>query len=208
MSIKSVFAAVLISAVVLLASGIRSAFAFPISDPDFQSPTVNSTSQYAYPAAGWLTSSTTGGNGVFDEGSYTVTTPDPVGFTQAGYINGWIAQQIGVVMSNPTTYTIGYDLWQGNTTVELVQGTPTGTVLASADSIATGNSWTQFTKTLVPVGGTPGQPLFLEFMHDADGSSQTFITGITGVTPEPSSFILGGLGLIGLVVAARRRRKA
>jgi MYXO-CTERM domain-containing protein len=42
----------------------------------------------------------------------------------------------------------------------------------------------------------------------SDGTADSFTVNIVGaaVTPEPSAFILGGLGLVGLLVAARRRK--
>ncbi len=57
--------------------------------------------------------------------------------------------------------------------------------------------------TVVPVSGTISIT-----SHATDGGGDTLhYYGFTVTTPEPSTFVLGGLGLLGLLLAARRRRQ-
>jgi hypothetical protein len=45
--------------------------------------------------------------------------------------------------------------------------------------------------------------------NDQNGANNSMQLNATiNFTPEPSSFVLGGLGVVGLLIAARRRRKA
>ncbi len=54
-------------------------------------------------------------------------------------------------------------------------------------------------------GATPGETITIGATQGPNGTAT--IAGIT-FTPEPSSFILCGLGAVGLLLAVRRRRKA
>lgn len=52
-------------------------------------------------------------------------------------------------------------------------------------------------------------PLTIDIHQNAGGGSNSTISGVffSAYTPEPSSFVLGGLGAVGLFVTARRRRQ-
>ena len=168
-------------------------------------------SNYAYPTTGWTDQSGSNGNqGVFRDSAYGLSS-DPDGGSQGAYMaGGWIAQQIGTYTPG-AVYTIDFSLSTdgGSTTasVALLDGSPTGTPLDSASGL-TGlpSVWTPFSKTLTPVGGTAGDPLFLEFSNT--GGFQTFVDGVTAsyTVPEPASLGLLGIAVGGLL--ARRRRCA
>ena len=90
-----------------------------------------------------------------------------------------------LVDSNPLTFG-------GNSTI-----TPT----AGQDSYALFTS-----DRFVATSATP----LLSFIGQSSGDNSSFVDNvrITALNPEPSSFVLGGLGVVGLFVVARRRRKA
>jgi hypothetical protein len=85
-----------------------------------------------------------------------------------------------------------------------------------SEVLTAGNS---VTVTPYATGGDGTLGTFVNGTFTADATSQTITVGpgsgnqqINGVvliqTPEPSTLMLGGLGLVGLLVAVRRRRKA
>jgi hypothetical protein len=62
----------------------------------------------------------------------------------------------------------------------------------------------------VGIGDRPGDPNHADYTFATNAFSYTSanLTVWVNAVPEPSSFVLAGLGAVGLVVVARRRRKA
>jgi hypothetical protein len=202
----------LIPASLLLAWGGSAALAttIPITDYDFNTQNIGGYS-YAQPAPGWDQGPN---DGLIRNAAYQVDNP-PDGDTQGGYFNDYFAQSIGTLDTN-AVYTVDFYL-SANTNntvamnVELVGGNETsGTVLASEPfTVTTGNPavYTYEPATLIPVGGTPGEALYLEFVRT---SGQNFIDTITASytdVPEPSA-CLYGLVLIGGLLTKRHRISA
>lgn len=126
----------------------------------------------------------------YNDGSYSVTLN----------LNHAESFQLGV-------YGLDWDNYNGRDMTITVNGDTArfnNTTIAHAYN---NGEWALFNITNAPVG-----PLVISFTQNAPTASNSVISAITfdhGVpTPEPSTFILGGLGLVGLFVAARRSRKA
>ena len=187
----------------------------PIINGDFQSPALLSNQNFNYPATGWGDSSGgAGAEGVYRNSAYGMP-PSPVGAgSQGGYINnGYIYQQIGTVNDN-AIYTVNFFLGSDSSTqlqAELWTGSASPTTELASSTVLTGvnGTWTpESVGFSLGATGFSGQNLFLEFARV--GSSQSFIVDVTASNnvPEPSAFMLSGLGAVGLFVAARRRRKS
>ncbi len=201
---------VLIAALLSTNQVASAGFVVPIVNGTFESPVL--TGNYNSTIAGWTQA---GSSGLFLDSAYGLGGHDPDGGTQGAYINQTdaIYQQIGLVQNN-VAYTVSFGTATDDanhvdgTTVALYAGMsgPTS-LLGSQQFSGTTGVYTPNTWNLnVGVSGFAGQNLYLEFSNTG-ATGNAFVDGVTAtVTPEPSAFILCGLGTFGLLVAARRRK--
>ena len=156
----------------------------------------------------WYMSST-GGYGTAEDGSKFINVTSPS-----------LSQAFAVTAG--TTYNVSYyealrqdgagqpDTLQ--TIISLAAGSATGVTSQLANNPLTNNSsnpnWELFTFNFTPNTSTTATLSFN--LNNGAGYPVLDNVSVTALTasPEPSSFIIWSLGAVGLLVAARRRRKA
>jgi len=186
-----------------------------INNPSFESPSCGTTGPVTCVPSGWVLNGVGGtllppggGPAAFDGSQYATT--------NAG---GSLTQDLLTSLLANTDYDL--TVWVLNRgcggcvfdpTVELLVG---GTIVgeASGTTPAVG-TWTEWTLDYVSPGSGPlvGEDLSIELTSTATQGDYDLIglssnATVSGV-PEPSTFLFAGAGLLGLGLAARRRRLA
>jgi hypothetical protein len=195
---------------------IQSAHGPQVINGSFESPSLGAGNfREGNPAIGWTQipgPQGSSGGGIVGNGSAYGNPNAPDG-VQAGLLKdeGGMSQMVGGFAHNQP-YTLSFDAagrsgGLGPNPFTVTVGSQTLTFSGNS-TVTPGTSYALYTSA--PFYATSGSEL-LSFVSalrtDQDLSSYVDNIKFAAVTPEPSSFVLCGLGAVGMIVAVRRRRK-
>ena len=142
------------------------------------------------------------------DGNFTYFNSVPDGSTVAYSNGGTISQIVVPTVQNGVTYTLQVDIGARNDfpdtgTADLMLG---GTTCAATGSAPSPGDWSVFTATCTGTAADAGDPITIQLNSSGDQGDfdEVVLSDNLPATPEPSTLILFGTGLLGLAPFRRK----
>ena len=143
------------------------------------------------------------------DGNFTYFNSVPDGSTVAYSNGGTISQIVVPTVQNGVTYTLQVDIGDRNDdfpfvgTADLMLGS---TVCAATGSTPSLGDWSVFTATCTGTSADAGDPITIQLSSGGDQGDfdEVVLSDNLPATPEPSTLILFGTGLLGLAPFRRK----
>jgi hypothetical protein len=160
------------------------------------------------------------GSGTFGEfipgtqvGNFFAFNTIPDGTTVAYSNSGTISQTVGATVQAGVVYTLQVDLgWRNDlpTFIGTADLLVNGTQYFATGAIPVQGNWSDFTATYTGLAADVGDPITIELNSSgtqADFDEVRLADNLASVVPEPASVGILGVGLIGVLVFARRKTR-